>query len=310
MGTHTHFSALETLNVAYDSAGRRIRQSFVTGGATHAVTQYSYNAASLLECVAVRMNPAEFGSLPSSACTLDTEGSNGPDRITRYTYDVMAHVTNVASAYGTPAQQNTLVQYFFNNGMLVTSQDANGNMTTYEYDGFDRIRKIRFPNTSSSGSSTTDYEQYTYDANSNVTQDRRRDGATISYAYDNLNRASTMTPSTGSVVSYSYDNFSRMTQAAYSGHTLTRRAPCAPPPALARKSQAKPNLRRRARRGAHLAAQQSASSFRRRFFFVQSIGAAASLLHDAPIALAKRGRKALAGARARGDGAFARSGVA
>lgn len=74
---------------------------------------------------------------------------------------------------------------------------------------------------STSPASTTDYEQYTYDANSNVTQDRRRDGATISYAYDNLNRASTMTPSTGSVVSYAYDNFSRMTQAAFTGHTLT-----------------------------------------------------------------------------------------
>jgi YD repeat-containing protein len=67
LGTHTHFSAFETLNVGYDSAGRRIRQSVVTGGTTHAVTQYSYNSVSLLECVAVRMNPAEFGSLPSSA---------------------------------------------------------------------------------------------------------------------------------------------------------------------------------------------------------------------------------------------------
>ncbi|MBX3429715.1 MAG: hypothetical protein KF779_09050 [Hyphomonadaceae bacterium] len=220
-GTWGNFSALETLSVTYDGAGRRIRQSFVAGGATHAVTQYSYNSASLLDCVAVRMNPSVFGSLPSSACSLGTEGTNGPDRITHYTYDSMENVARVTNAYGTSAQQDTLVQTHFNNGLLVTSQDANGNLTTYEYDGFDRLQKIRFPNTSGGGSSTTDYEQYTYDANFNVTQDRRRDGATISYAYDNLNRASTMTPSAGSAVSYSYDNFSRMTQAAFTGHTLT-----------------------------------------------------------------------------------------
>lgn len=220
-GTWANFSALETLNVAYDGAGRRIRESFVTGSTTHAVTQYSYNSASFLECVAVRMNPSVFGSLPSSACSLGTEGSNGPDRITRYTYDITDRVTNVASAYGTSNQQNTLAQTHTTNGLVATMTDANGNVTTYEYDGFDRTRKIRFPNTSGGGSSTSDYEQYTYDANSNVTQDRRRDGATISYAFDNLNRASTMTPSTGSVVSYDYDNFSRMTQAAFTGHTLT-----------------------------------------------------------------------------------------
>lgn len=220
-GTWANFSALETLNVAYDAAGRRIRQSFVTGGTTHAVKQYSYDSGSRLDCVAVRMNPAEFGSLPSSACTLDTEGANGPDRITRYTYDSVDRVTSVASAYGTAAQQDTLTQTYSTNGLVASLRDASGNVTTYEYDGFDRTRRIRFPNTSGGGSSTTDYEQYTYDANSNVTQDRRRDGATISYAFDNLNRASTMTPSTGNVVSYSYDNLSRVTQAAFTGHTLT-----------------------------------------------------------------------------------------
>lgn len=220
-GTWANFSALERLDVIYDGAGRRTQQRFVAGGSTHAVTQYSYDTAARLECVTVRMNPSEFNSLPASACTLDTEGADGPDRITRYIYDNRNQVTVVTSAYGTADAQATASQTYTMNRLVASLTDANGNLTTYEYDGFDRIRRIRFPNTSGGGSSATDYEQYTYDANSNITQDRRRDGATITYAYDNLNRTTTMTPSTGDIVSYVYDNFSRMTQASFTGHTLT-----------------------------------------------------------------------------------------
>jgi RHS repeat-associated protein len=214
------FSSLEQLNITHDTAGRTTAEGFAAGGATHALTQYSYDAASRLDCVAVRMNPATFAS-PPAACTLATEGTNGPDRISRNTYGAADRLTQVTSAYGTSAAQATMVQTYTNNGQIGTLRDANTNLTTYEYDGHDRVRRIRFPNASGGGSSTTDYEQYSYDANSNVTQDRRRDGATITYAYDNLNRASTMTPSTGAAVSYVYDLFSRMTQASFSGHTQT-----------------------------------------------------------------------------------------
>jgi RHS repeat-associated protein len=220
-GDWAAFATLEQVDLAYDAALRRVRESFVAGGSTHAVTQYSYDAASRPNCVAVRMNPSVFGSLPSSACTLSTEGANGPDRIGRATYDAANRPLTAISAYGTSAQQVTAVQTYSNNSQVQTLTDARGNVTTNEYDGFDRLRKIRFPNTSGSGSSTTDYEQYTYDAGSNVTQDRRRDGATIAYAYDNLSRATTMTPSAGAVVTYAYDNFSRMTGASITGHALS-----------------------------------------------------------------------------------------
>ncbi|HYD86271.1 MAG TPA: RHS repeat-associated core domain-containing protein [Vitreimonas sp.] len=216
-----NFSSLEQLNVGYDSGGRRVQDRFIASSTTHAVTQYAYDGDNRLQCVAVRMNAAAFGALPPSACTLGTEGSHGPDRITRYGYDGADRLVQVTSAYGTNMQQNAATQTWTPNNMMATLLDANGNLTTYEYDGFDRLRKIRFPNASGAGSSATDYEQYTYDAASNVTQDRRRDGATVSFAYDNLNRATTMTPSSGAVVSYAYDNFNRQTQVAFTGHTLT-----------------------------------------------------------------------------------------
>ncbi len=105
---------------------------------------------------------------------------------------------------------------------MATLTDAGGNVSTFEYDGVDRLRKLRFPNASGGGSSTTDYEQYTYDAGSNLTQDRRRDGATLSYSYDALGRVTLLDASSnGQDVSYGYDNFGRALTASQAGHTLT-----------------------------------------------------------------------------------------
>jgi len=76
-----------------------------------------------------------------------------------------------------------------NNGMLATVKDANNNLTTTEYDGFDRAVKMRYPSpTVPNSSSTTDYAQLTFDPASNVTQTRQRDGSAIGLTYDNLNR--------------------------------------------------------------------------------------------------------------------------
>jgi RHS repeat-associated protein len=76
------------------------------------------------------------------------------------------------------------------NGQRVTTKDANDNLTTFEFDGFDRLVTMRMPSTTkgSASSSATDFEQYGYDANSNRTSVRKRDAQTIGYTFDNLNR--------------------------------------------------------------------------------------------------------------------------
>jgi RHS repeat-associated protein len=57
------------------------------------------------------------------------------------------------------------------------------------YDGHDRQVKWNFPSPTTPGVvSTTDYEQYGYDANGNRTSLRKRDGSVITYQYDALNR--------------------------------------------------------------------------------------------------------------------------
>src|SRR6185295_149484 len=86
------------------------------------------------------------------------------------------------------ATERTLT--YSNNGQLVTLKDAENNLTTYEYDGFDRLSKVRYPNVAkgSGTSSSTDYEQLSYDANGNVTSRRLRDASSIGFTFDNLNR--------------------------------------------------------------------------------------------------------------------------
>jgi RHS repeat-associated protein len=180
---------------------------------THTLVQRTFDTRGRLECEARRMNPAAFTSLPASACSLGTEGSFGPDRITRNVYDAASQLLQVQRAYGTALQQNYATYTYTANGQRQTVKDANNNLSTFEYDGFDRLLKLRFPVTSTGAglSSTTDYEQYGYDAVGNRISLRKRDGRTISYSYDALNRLrSKMVPTSASgaagySVFYGYD---------------------------------------------------------------------------------------------------------
>ena len=102
--------------------------------------------------------------------------------------------------------------------------DANGNLTTYEYDGHDRLVEWRFPDKTTMGvSSTTDVERYEYDANSNRTKLHKRDGlTTISYAYDALDRMTLkQPPNAADHVQYKYDLVGRQKAANISGHGVT-----------------------------------------------------------------------------------------
>jgi RHS repeat-associated protein len=217
-----NFFVLQQVAVTYDSLNRVTKRTLAAGGTTYHVVQNTYDAANRLTCTAFRMNPSVFGSLPSSACTLGTTGSYGSDRITSYTYDADGEATKVTTGYGTSSQRDeqTLT---YGLGVVSTLADAKGQLTTFVYDNFGRLSQIEYPTpTNGSVSSTTDYEQYTYDAASNVTVDQRRDGTQVSYAYDHLNRLVTVTPPTGqSATTYAYDNLNRTTSRAITGQTLT-----------------------------------------------------------------------------------------
>jgi YD repeat-containing protein len=110
------------------------------------------------------------------------------------------------------------------NGQIETVTDAENNKTTYEYDGQDRLAKTRFPSpTKGAGtSSTTDYEQPSYDANGNVTSFRNRAAETIGLTFDALNRMTAKDlPGSEPDVAFTYDLLGRMTGASQTGHALT-----------------------------------------------------------------------------------------
>lgn len=200
------FTPLSKSASEFDTLGRTVKVSQQDGAAvTQAVTQYSYDAIDRKVCTVVRMNPAVFGSLPADACTASTLGANGPDRITKNTYDVVGQVTQVVSGFGTADARVEKAATYTANGQEQTVADGKGNLTTYEYDGFDRLAKARYPNASGGGSSTSDYDGYTYDAADNRTVWRRRNGALNNFTFDALNRAS------DGVIgeTYAYDNLDR-----------------------------------------------------------------------------------------------------
>ena len=219
------FVSLQQSTATYDANARKILDTVTASSSTYRVMQYSYDGDGRLECTALRMNSATWSSLPSSACSLATTGSYGADRIGKTTYDAAGQPTKVQTAYGvTGVQADEATGTYNSNGTLATLTDAEGNKTTYEYDGFDRLVKTRYPSTTAGAgtSSTTDYEQLTYDADSEITNRRLRDGNNIGLSYDHLGRLTYKDLPTGeNDVAYSYDLLGRLTGAATSLQTLT-----------------------------------------------------------------------------------------
>jgi len=213
---------------AYDADGRKSQDTIADSSSNPInVTQYSYDAFNNLTCTAVRMTPATFGSLPSDACvSVSTPDPNNPDRITTNTYDSLNRVIQIRKAVGTGLEQAYATYSYTADSLQDYVIDANGNRARKIYDGLDRQTQWQFPSTTgpsafdptnqatvlaTAGSvNTSDYEQYSYDPNGNRTAFRKRDGNTIGYSYDALNRVSVkdIPPSGSSAadVYYGYDN--------------------------------------------------------------------------------------------------------
>lgn len=217
----------QTTDIVFDANGNKVKETVSgTSGVTQ-VVQMSYDADQRLKCTALRMNPAIFSTLPSSACTLGSAGAGvndyGADRITEKSYDANGRVTLVKTAVGTPEQASEVTKAYTANGRTAYVVDAENNRTTFVYDGFDRLRQTQYPGTTkgANASNAADYEQLTYDANGNMIQRRLRDGQIIVYSYDNLDRIILKNlPGTEPDVTYSYDLLSRMAAASQTGNVL------------------------------------------------------------------------------------------
>ena len=183
------FTVIQTTTYTYDAWGRKLTEKNSGYGTTLTLTQYSYDSNGRVTCVAQRMNTATFATPPADACTLGTEGTQGPDRITTTSYDVLDRPLVIMKAYGTPLAYTYATYTYYTGGPLQNVTDANGNTTSYAYDTNVRLQRWYFPSPTTKGSyNPADYEEYGYDAAGQRTSLRKRDGNVITYDYDDLGR--------------------------------------------------------------------------------------------------------------------------
>ncbi|MCF6249897.1 MAG: DUF6531 domain-containing protein [Methylococcaceae bacterium] len=124
-------------------------------------------------------------------------------------YDFAGRLYSTGDNLGRTLQRYT----YTSNGLTASVEDANGNITTYDYDEFDRLAKVTFPDTS--------FESYTYDDAGNQLSKKTRKGETILYRYDALNRQKSKTIPGKTPVNYSYDLSGRQTQVTDSTGTIS-----------------------------------------------------------------------------------------
>jgi RHS repeat-associated protein len=246
------FTPLRTLETAYDNMSRKTRERLHEGGAggtIRSVTQYSYDALGRLDCTAIRMNAADFAAPPSSACT---QGTGGDDRITRTAYDLADRRLQLREGVGTAIEATEATWDHNLMDQVTTVVDGNGNRAALVYDGFGRQECWMFPSTTKPGDGTTtafddstqatalstmgalsgtitsgghcsggNFEAYGYDPQGNRTALTRRDGSTIAYSYDALNRMIVKTPTQASArTGTAQELTSAQTRAVYYGYDL------------------------------------------------------------------------------------------
>jgi RHS repeat-associated protein len=232
-----------TASFTYDYRGRRITATDQNGKKT----TYAYDDADRLTSVTDPANNVTQYNYDTESNLLSIEDANS--HTTSFTYDAFGRVTETTF----PSTHYEQYAYDADND-LTSKTDRNGNTITYVYDALNRLTQKSYPNSTSveytydlvgkvlqvndpTGTygfsydnmgrligTTTQYtflpsnnftNSYTYDANSNRLTLTDPQGGVTSYAYDTLNRLSTLTPPTAfssSGFGFTYDALSRRTQ--------------------------------------------------------------------------------------------------
>ena len=193
-----------TTTYTYDPAGKVLQTQQSANGSVLRTTSATYTASG---------KPATTtdanGNVTRFAYDLldrRTRVTDPMGRITTYAYDALSYPSGTDTASYTDRRSRTLLRNVLPlpgelrspYGQRASLTDANGNATSYTWDGLDRLSTTSWPGGS--------YETLGYDASGNVVSRGTRAGQPIAYAYDGLNRLVTKTPpSPWPAVSYTYD---------------------------------------------------------------------------------------------------------
>lgn len=134
--------------------------------------------------------------------TRHLSASQGPDRKTQTVYYANGNIHKVVRGYGTSIQQDYKTYTYNTDNQIASVADANGNVTSYGYDGHGRPNTTTFPDST--------FEQLLYDLAGNVTSKQARDGRTITYTYDPLDQLKSKSvpgasPSDPTLYTFEYD---------------------------------------------------------------------------------------------------------
>ncbi len=217
-------SVIETQITGHDGAGRPSTVSLMgADNVVRSLTQQSYDNAGRPQCRAVRMNLTAAVSPPPSACDLGSQHpEHGPDRISKTTYNAVGQVTEVRSGHRLLDQEAAEVTITYGaNGQVETLADGKGNVTTYVYDGHDRLKQTIYP--VADATSSAQLEEFGYDLAGNLIERRLRDNQIIGFTYDGLGRLrEKVLPGAEPDVTYSYDNLGRLVSASEPGQPTLR----------------------------------------------------------------------------------------
>jgi YD repeat-containing protein len=112
-------------------------------------------------------------------------------------YDATGRLTSVQAGVGSGLVQTTQAFTYRSaagqNGQLASVTDAEGNRTDYMYDAFGRRYRTYYPDPVFNNlASTTDYDQVGFDAVGRIASFRTRRAETLTFAYDQLSRVTSV----------------------------------------------------------------------------------------------------------------------
>jgi RHS repeat-associated protein len=180
--TYRQGSVTEQESATYDIVGQQLADAFATGTST-LTTSFTWDQeGNILSKVTPR--GTQSGATESAYTTSMTYDEFGR-QIQLRAPPVSVTVQGATTTNARPAQ----LQGFDAFGDLVSTKDANGNVTTYDYDAIGRLITVHWPQvTNPDGTTVNATESRSYDSVGNLISRVDRRGQTWTWTYDALNR--------------------------------------------------------------------------------------------------------------------------